>query len=86
MTEFCQVDSTKPTRRRLLGDAARLAAALAAMFLPPNVRRALAAPHRAGELAVRNQARRSADAGESLVRSLFRHDGGRAQVSTIPTR
>jgi phospholipase C len=38
------VSSVKMTRRRLLGGAARLAgAALAASFLPPNVRRALAA-------------------------------------------
>src|SRR6202453_2930350 len=39
------IDSTKITRRRLLENGARLAAAtVASSLLPPNVRRALAAP------------------------------------------
>src|SRR5580658_3308528 len=45
-------DPVKITRRRLLGEGARLAAAVyASSFLPANVRRALAAPSPAASLA-----------------------------------
>ncbi len=45
MKQFRELDRAKLTRRRLLGDAARIAAgAFAASFMPPNVQRALAAP------------------------------------------
>jgi len=45
------IDPTNMTRRRLLGDGARLAAAaFASSLMPPNVRRALAAPSPAASL------------------------------------
>jgi phospholipase C len=52
MTEFREPGLVNLTRRRLLGDATRLAAsAFASLFMPPNVRRALAGPAPAASLA-----------------------------------
>lgn len=51
MQDFLATGSVGVTRRRVLGDAARLAAgAFASTFLPLNVRRALAAPAPSGSL------------------------------------
>jgi hypothetical protein len=62
---FNDFRSARITRRRLLGSAAKLAAAtFASSLLPPNVRRALTEEvPQSGSLRL-NQARGSADAGE----------------------
>ena len=54
-------------------------AAAAAALMPPNVRRALQ-KHPQQRVVARHQARRPADAGKPLVRSLLRHDGRRARI------
>jgi hypothetical protein len=71
------------TRRRLLGDGARLtAAAFASTLMPPNIRRALAATPAAGPAGTLRDVKHvvPADAGEPVVRPLLRHDGGRPRI------
>jgi hypothetical protein len=54
--------------------------------MPPNVQKLMARRLAPSGLAARHQACRAADAGKPVVRSLFRHDGGRAGFRRPRTR